>query len=311
MAHLRLASTDPAEAEPSIRSVFPAMRLSIDVPDPDPPYRFLHEADGDDELAVHRIRMSQGGRATGNVGGAMVIGFAAGSDGGMWSRTESVDLSRPYRAPDVDHDAAWSHFDAELIVLAAHLVDDAARALTGRGGPSPRFRGTAPLGGAAVAYWQSLRDHVRLVCSTPELLGSPLIRGETIRTVARSALLTFPTDLGHDLLEVPARDRAARRAGEYLRDHADRDVSIEEAAAHAGVGVRMLVPAFRDVHGVTPLRFLRDVRLERARRDLLDEDPWRTTVAVVARRWGFAHLGRFAAGYRERFGETPSRTLHG
>jgi AraC-like DNA-binding protein len=33
------------------------------------------------------------------------------------------------------------------------------------------------------------------------------------------------------------------------------------------------------------------------------------TVAAVAHRWGFAHLGRFASAYRCRFGEPPSDTL--
>jgi AraC-like DNA-binding protein len=33
------------------------------------------------------------------------------------------------------------------------------------------------------------------------------------------------------------------------------------------------------------------------------------TVADVAFRWGFNHLGRFAAFYRTRYGVPPSRTL--
>ena len=36
----------------------------------------------------------------------------------------------------------------------------------------------------------------------------------------------------------------------------------------------------------------------------------RPTVADVAYRWGFTHLGRFAQDYRTRYGESPSQTLH-
>jgi len=35
----------------------------------------------------------------------------------------------------------------------------------------------------------------------------------------------------------------------------------------------------------------------------------RPTVAEVAYRWGFTHLGRFAHDYRARYGEAPSTTL--
>ena len=32
-------------------------------------------------------------------------------------------------------------------------------------------------------------------------------------------------------------------------------------------------------------------------------------VAEIAARWGFAHQGRFAAAYRERYGHNPGTTL--
>ena len=38
-------------------------------------------------------------------------------------------------------------------------------------------------------------------------------------------------------------------------------------------------------------------------------DPSNEKVANVANRWGFWHLGQFAADYREQFGELPSHTL--
>ncbi|WP_363094775.1 helix-turn-helix domain-containing protein, partial [Pseudonocardia sp. 73-21] len=38
-------------------------------------------------------------------------------------------------------------------------------------------------------------------------------------------------------------------------------------------------------------------------------DPARRSVADIASHWGFTHLGRFAAAYRERYGCVPSETL--
>jgi AraC-like DNA-binding protein len=53
------------------------------------------------------------------------------------------------------------------------------------------------------------------------------------------------------------------------------------------------------------------VRLEAVRKELraLERDD-EGTVSSVAHNWGFVHLGRFAAQYRDRFGEPPSTTRH-
>ena len=56
------------------------------------------------------------------------------------------------------------------------------------------------------------------------------------------------------------------------------------------------------------MQMLRTIRLDRARRELL-AGGLNANVTSVALAWGFDHLGRFAASYRERFGETPRETL--
>ncbi|MGN6407903.1 MAG: helix-turn-helix domain-containing protein, partial [Curtobacterium sp.] len=48
---------------------------------------------------------------------------------------------------------------------------------------------------------------------------------------------------------------------------------------------------------------------DRVRAELLAAEPGTITVGAVARRWGFAHLGRFSGAYRQRFDEHPSHTL--
>ena len=50
------------------------------------------------------------------------------------------------------------------------------------------------------------------------------------------------------------------------------------------------------------MEYGRDVRLRRAREELRDADPLADSVAAVARRWGFTHLGRFAAAREAKFG---------
>jgi AraC-like DNA-binding protein len=93
----------------------------------------------------------------------------------------------------------------------------------------------------------------------------------------------------------------------WLVSQAHRPVRIAELARRAGVTPRTVERAFLRT-GCTPLDYLRGVRLDRARRILVDPDP-AMTVAAAAMAAGFTHLGRFATEYRRHFGELPSQTL--
>jgi transcriptional regulator GlxA family with amidase domain len=91
---------------------------------------------------------------------------------------------------------------------------------------------------------------------------------------------------------------------------------ITDLAAKAAVTPRTLSRAFRAVRGITPYRYLQQLRLSEVRRALSSGSEAKN-VTEVARRFGFRELGRFSAQYREAFGENPSetkrraRTLHG
>jgi transcriptional regulator GlxA family with amidase domain len=85
---------------------------------------------------------------------------------------------------------------------------------------------------------------------------------------------------------------------------------VEALAQHCNVSARALQQGFRRYKGTTPMALLREIRLERARQDLLEAGPEQeTSVSVIASRWGFAHLGRFTHYYRQRFNELPSQAL--
>jgi AraC-like DNA-binding protein len=68
--------------------------------------------------------------------------------------------------------------------------------------------------------------------------------------------------------------------------------------------------AFRRHLNTTPMAYLQQVRLERARAELLAADPRQETVTALALRWGFSSPSRFSALYRRAYGTVPSKTLH-
>ncbi len=104
----------------------------------------------------------------------------------------------------------------------------------------------------------------------------------------------------------PAEPRYVRLAAEYLDAHATQPIRMIELAAVTGVSVRTLQTGFVKHRGCSPMAFLRDRRLVLARTQLLGNPHSSITQIAVAS--GFAHLGRFSAMYRARYGETPSAT---
>lgn len=143
------------------------------------------------------------------------------------------------------------------------------------------------------------------------LLYQPLI-AEQVRHGLLSGLLLSTPHRYHDELTSPATagpPAAVRRAVDAIRDTPEHPFTVADLAAIARVSVRSLQEGFRRHLGTSPMAFLQQVRLEMAHQTLRREDPSRVTVAAVAHRWGFAHLGRFARIYHARYGTKPSDTL--
>lgn len=140
-----------------------------------------------------------------------------------------------------------------------------------------------------------------------ELLAHPHVLLRQVRTLAAALLLAQPHSLTGALLlgQSPPRPRTLRRALQHMGDNLSEPLTLADLAAAAGCSARTLTTAFGEHLGVSPMTYLRHLRLERVREDLLaTDDP----VGSVAYRWGFTHLGRFAGVYSHRFGELPSQT---
>jgi AraC family ethanolamine operon transcriptional activator len=107
------------------------------------------------------------------------------------------------------------------------------------------------------------------------------------------------------------RNRIVQRAREFVLDRigARDPVQIIDVCRALAVSRRTLQYSFEEVLGLNPATYLRVLRLNRARRDLLANDVNALQVKDVASRWGFWHLSRFGAEYRELYGELPSVTL--
>jgi AraC-like DNA-binding protein len=184
----------------------------------------------------------------------------------------------------------------------------------GHGLPAVRFTSGRPRSPAAAGQWETAVDYVTATLrGTLSTADAELVVGGAISLLASTLLHVFPNTYA-DAERVAQPEVTAplmRLAIDYIHENCARDIALADVAAAVDVTPRAVQYMFRRHLDTTPIAYLRQVRLERAHRDLLAADPSRDTVAVIATRWGFAHTGRFSQAYRAEFGESPSVTLHG
>jgi AraC-like DNA-binding protein len=99
------------------------------------------------------------------------------------------------------------------------------------------------------------------------------------------------------------------RAVELLQERPEEPWTTARLASAVHMSVRSLQKGFSRDYDMSPMAYLRYVRLRRVRAALADATLGATTIQSVATKFGFLHLSRFSAYYRNAFGENPSETL--
>lgn len=100
-----------------------------------------------------------------------------------------------------------------------------------------------------------------------------------------------------------------KRVEHYIQENAHKSIAINDMAEYAGVSSRALFTGFRKYRNTTPMRHLKEVRLQYVHEALKRACVGTDKVITIAFNWGFSHLGHFSTDYKRRFGETPYETL--
>ncbi|GFG53634.1 hypothetical protein MAGR_50750 [Mycolicibacterium agri] len=144
----------------------------------------------------------------------------------------------------------------------------------------------------------------------------PLVARQLVDVVITALLNGFANStMTVDYRPEPGKISAAavRRAVDYIDEHAAEPIGAADIAAATGTEARELQATFVREHELTPMEYLRRVRLNGAHHDLQtctpDGDDAVATVAAIAHRWGFVNQRLFSALYRAAFGRAPGITL--
>lgn len=307
LLRLHYSASDPVAATSAMRAVLG----SAEVETRGPGLNWDQVSLVDDGITISSIRSTGAGVRLRIRGASELLivlideGIATLTTGGMRLRLGPGDLGLvPISA---DAELRWSEIGLQLFSIPPAPL---ARLL---GVPRTAIRLHAPrIDPCSPELAEYFRRTAHLLTSsifgTPEVYARDLVRANAIDALTAVTVELF--ELTNHSEDVSDRDATViRRSIAEMRAHLQEPIAIPEIAQAAGVSVRGLQMAFLRQLGVSPLLHLRQLRLEAARSALVDEASAGTTIADIARRFGYANSGRFSTHYRNEYGEAPSGTL--
>lgn len=158
------------------------------------------------------------------------------------------------------------------------------------------------------AGFRALLNHAIAVAADVRIAEQPQARRMLALSLAEAVLQCGrPEPSQRTGLAALNKRRIVAKARAYMQQQPDAVLAVPDLCKAIGASRRALQYAFEEVLQVSPVTYLRVMRLNRVREDL--QAAQASSVGDVAARWGFWHLSRFAAEYKALFAELPSMTL--
>jgi AraC family ethanolamine operon transcriptional activator len=126
-------------------------------------------------------------------------------------------------------------------------------------------------------------------------------------------LLITTLPLQHDPLKIRLksfqRSHLVKQAEDYMQTHIDQPLTLTDLCDALDTCSRALSYGFQEMFGMSPMAYLKTLRLQAVHRALKTADPLDTKITTIANQFGFWSMGHFTRDYKTMFGELPSETL--
>ncbi len=133
-------------------------------------------------------------------------------------------------------------------------------------------------------------------------------RGASHRTALRFAakhqLATLFFLLNEDTSLLEARDKRIEQALQIMQNHIHRDLSLQELSSQLGITTQYCIQIFKERMGITPMRYLRKLKIETAEALLTDTN---RSLREIAEDLGFYSEFHFSRVFKQYTREAPSR----
>ena len=135
----------------------------------------------------------------------------------------------------------------------------------------------------------------------PDQLGQHIYLNEMFQTLENET----KTILQHIQKDsVTASAQYAERAIDFIAEHYQHDISIQDIADELGISRYHLCRVFKESQGMTLLEYIAEVRMRHAKQLLEETD---LSVSEVARQVGFNNVTYFHKRFKQSFGITPNQ----
>jgi AraC-like DNA-binding protein len=213
------------------------------------------------------------------------------------SSTQLPVSGRILRAtPDKPYLGLRVHFDLRSI---RSLIEE-AQLPTPAGGVSERALYVSP---ATPALLDAVLRLVRLLPYPAEIpVLAPMIQKEILFRL----LLDQSSGVLHRMAQANSQPQRISIGIAWLRKNFRESFRVEDLARRAGMSVSSFHQWFRDITGMSPLQYQKQLRLQEARSILRNE---RRDVATVSRRVGYESSSQFSREYSRLFGNPPVQEI--
>jgi len=101
-----------------------------------------------------------------------------------------------------------------------------------------------------------------------------------------------------------------KKIRDLLHEKITRNIDIAALANALNISESHLHYRFKADYGITPKKYLENLRLNAVHKELQLAYPNVVTIVEIAQKFNFFHMGHFSTAYKKLFAQTPSQTLH-
>lgn len=105
------------------------------------------------------------------------------------------------------------------------------------------------------------------------------------------------------------RDKALKDVVDIINANTKNVPSINDLCQMAGISERTLQYAFLEKYQISPSEFIKASKLHKVKFELSNSEDRNIKISTIVKKYGFWHMGQFAADFKNQFGILPSKIL--